>query len=322
MLKELNGQVFLCWTSWDNYWHSLFGEGNIVNCIARPKSCMVKSPTNSTKVSDNITNLYSKKRTPFSGAFVFYDEFDNIRVREMEEMLLSINLAKETATRKLDLRKEALKISLVKKSLTTVTARVGVVLDKSGSMRKLYKDGSVQDVLERLFPIALNFDDNGELDVWLFNDEFIRMKESVTLDNFYNYIDSKVMSGVIEKFWGQTKYAPVMRDVFNKYCIEDPSPLPTFVIFLTDGNNSDKNNTKQILKESSAHNIFWEFVGIGDEKFEFLQRLDSLSGRTIDNANFFDVKDIASLSDEYLYDKLLYEYPQWEAEAKRVGILR
>ncbi|SHK86462.1 vWA domain-containing protein [Desulforamulus aeronauticus] len=235
---------------------------------------------------------------------------------------MSISLVKETATRKLDLRKETLKISLVKKSLTSVTARVGVVLDKSGSMRKLYKDGSVQDVLEKLFPIALNFDDNGELDVWLFNDEFIRMKEPVTLDNFYNYIDAKVMSGVIEKFWGQTKYAPVMQDVFNKYCIEDPSPLPTFIIFLTDGNNSDKNNTKKILKESSAHNIFWEFVGIGDEKFEFLQRLDSLSGRTIDNANFFDVKDIASLSDEHLYDKLLYEYPQWEAEAKRVGILR
>lgn len=45
----------------------------------------------------------------------------------------SINLMKKTAG-----------IVLEKKKLTGVVARVGLVLDISGSMRTLYKDGTVQ----------------------------------------------------------------------------------------------------------------------------------------------------------------------------------
>ncbi|MEH7374633.1 VWA domain-containing protein, partial [Neobacillus drentensis] len=50
----------------------------------------------------------------------------------------SINLLKKTAG-----------IVLEKKKLTNVVARVGLVLDISGSMRNLYKNGSVQKVVER-----------------------------------------------------------------------------------------------------------------------------------------------------------------------------
>ncbi len=234
---------------------------------------------------------------------------------------MSINLEKESFLKKLDLRKDTLDLVLKKTSLISAISRVAVVIDKSGSMKRLYKSGYVQEVLERIFPLALKFDDNGELDIWLFNDEFLRL-QTVNKGNLYDYVNENIMKGIAAKFWGQTKYAPVMEDVFNKYIREEPSKVPSYVIFITDGNNSDKTLTKNILTKASEFNIFWQFVGIGDEEFEFLKRLDDLKGRTVDNANFFSANDLSFIKDADLYQMLLNEYPQWQIEAKKLGILK
>ena len=232
---------------------------------------------------------------------------------------MAINLSKDEAIRNLDLRKQSLNKVLLTKKVASVS-RVALVLDKSGSMRKLYKDGSVQKLLERLFPLALKFDDNGELDFWLFNDALIRMP-SVTTDNFYNYVDTEIMNGLAAKFWGQTLYSPVMEDVFNKYVKEEPSKIPSYVIFITDGNNSDKRKTKEVLSFASHHNIFWQYIGIGNEKFDFLKKLDDLNNRFIDNANFFEINNLDSISDPQLYELLLNEYPLWCEEAKTNNLI-
>lgn len=52
--------------------------------------------------------------------------------------------------------------------------------------------------------------------------------------------------------------------------------------------------------------------GNRNERFRFLERLGELSGRVIDNANFFQVNSIPAISDKELYDLLLQEYPKWE----------
>ena len=51
-------------------------------------------------------------------------------------------------------------------------ARVALAMDYSGSMCDLFDNGSVQKVITRLLPIALKFDDNGELESWLFSNYF------------------------------------------------------------------------------------------------------------------------------------------------------
>jgi hypothetical protein len=55
--------------------------------------------------------------------------------------------------------------------------------------------------------------------------------------------------------------------------------------------------------------------------FLFLEQLDSMHGRYIDNANFFSVEDLDQLTDEALYDLLLNEYPAWVFRAKSRGLL-
>lgn len=74
--------------------------------------------------------------------------------------------------------------------MTGVTARVGVVLDISGSMRDLYTRGIVQEVVERILAVACKFDDNGSLDVWVYDNEFSRLPRlrNGTLNNMYKDI--------------------------------------------------------------------------------------------------------------------------------------
>ena len=204
-------------------------------------------------------------------------------------------------------------ISLEKKSGLSFAdhrAKVAVVMDYSGSMSSLYRSGAVQEVLTRLMPLALRFDDNGELDVWLFHSHYHRV-ESMNLDNFESYVKEEILNKGYRM--GATSYAPVLEDVLRKYFVEDAatSNIPTFVVFITDGSNDDKRATNEIIKESSHKNIFIQFVGIGNERFEYLERLDDLTGRPVDNTGFIKVSDMARLSDEQLFDLLLDQYPDW-----------
>ena len=81
----------------------------------------------------------------------------------------------------MDLRKETVKTVCLNKDISGLKSRVGLVLDFSGSMRRMYQDGTVQALIERIIPIALEFDDNGELDLWIFENGFKRL-ETITKD--------------------------------------------------------------------------------------------------------------------------------------------
>lgn len=92
---------------------------------------------------------------------------------------------------------------------------------------------------------------------------------------------------------------------------DDGSSYPAFGIFITDGENDDAYATDRAIRNSSKLKIFYQFVGIGFENFRYLQKLDDLDGRDVDNTAFIKVSDFARLDDEQLYAKLLEQYPQW-----------
>ena len=219
-----------------------------------------------------------------------------------------LNLTKEESLNLLDLRKQEVnKLCLEKSVLSTTQSRVALVLDYSGSMSDLYKNGTVQSIIERALPLAMQFDDNGEMEVWIFDNGFHRLP-SITLDNFYGYIKENI----INKYrMGGTEYAPVMKDVAKKYIEEDPAKLPNYVMFITDGDNSDKDRATVEINAISKYPVFFQFIGIGNSSFSYLEKLDEMDGRFVDNANFFSVKNIAKIDDSDLYNKLLAEYPNW-----------
>lgn len=237
--------------------------------------------------------------------------------------MLNLDVSKEQSLINLDMRKEELNNVLIKLdmnksagfSMSNLTSRVALVLDYSGSMRSHYRSGAIQQLIERILPIAMRFDDDGELDFWIFDDGFHRLP-SINKSNFYGYIKREV----IDKYsrMGCTSYAPVMKDVYNKYICEDRKNIPSYVIYITDGANDDKRETTETITYLSQFPIFWQFVGIGNERFEYLQKLDDLKNRVIDNADFFPVSDISRMSDNELYSNLLNEYPSYLEEAVKI----
>lgn len=221
----------------------------------------------------------------------------------------AVSLTKnQELNKKISLRKEIFLDEVKKSNISADTARVVFVLDHSGSMRTMYKDGTVQDVLERIFPIAMCFDDNAEMEFYWF-DSIFKELEPVNYSTIDGYVNKVILSK--KDHFGGTCYAPIMNEILNRYAKKEPMNIPTFVIFITDGNNSDKAAAKAVLTEASRYNIFWKFVGIGDEKFDFLNRLDNLKGRYIDNANFINISNLSSISDNELYSQLLTEYNDW-----------
>lgn len=220
-------------------------------------------------------------------------------------------------------------------------ARVVLALDYSGSMSTLYYNGIVQKVVERLVPIAMAFDNDNAMEVHRFDDSNYKIPVDVTVDNFIGYIEKFVRSGTM----GGTNYFPVMEDIvkehnggtvsgrglfgsiknlFSKTVEVVKQDMPTYVIFITDGDCFDADKALEYIKEISGQAIFWQFVGIGYAYFRTLQNLDTVGGRVVDNANFFqiaDTNDLVSMSDDQLYKKLLTEYPQWLVDARSKGIL-
>lgn len=310
-----------------------------------------------------------------------------------------INLKKEQVLKEINLRKEVLNvISLKKKELVNLKARIVLAMDMSGSMDSEYNSGRVQNLIERILPLAMKFDDDGVLELVVFDDN-AKFLDGVSIDNIYNFVDEYVKPKCT---WGGTNYAPVINLISNKVLFDykpknnkpavskDTQPLeevlesptffkkhfptfskvfskrkeqikiitnnittaienlhnefdhdtrniydsyeeyksnkgqddiPLYVLFITDGSNFDRSSTDMAIIKSSHLPIFWQFVGIGNSSFEYLEELDTMKGRYIDNANFINLTDISNMSDSELYDMLLNEFPSWLTLAKDNCIL-
>lgn len=233
-------------------------------------------------------------------------------------MGLQLNLTKEESLIRLEKRtnevNNVLKLNFEKENLSPDTkARVAFVVDISGSMRHAYDQGYVQEVVERIFPIAVNFDDNAEMDAWVFENSFMRMPP-MNKENYYGYVKREILDGPCR--FGGTEYAPVLEDIAKYYLEENPEPSPVYVIFITDGDNFDKPKTTKIVTELSNYPIFLQFVGVGGAGFSYLEQLDDMEGRYVDNADFFEATYDDFTEENSLYQKLLQEYPSWLANEK------
>ena len=232
-------------------------------------------------------------------------------------------------------------VDLIKDTpVENVKARVVLAIDYSGSMASLYSNGTVQTVLERILPIAMTFDDNSSLEVYKFDHRSTPIDTGITPSNYEGFVNKYMHNGDM----GGTEYTPVMEDIvkrgpaaksggaygfikslFTKKTVEDKPVIPTYVIFLTDGDCSDKEETIRYIRQTSDQPVFWQFVGIGSSQFRTLEQLDTMQGRVIDNANFFTIrntKDLVDFTDRALMSKLLAEFPSWYKEAKEKEIIK
>lgn len=207
-------------------------------------------------------------------------------------------------------------VELKKRKLEDLVAKVGLVLDISGSMVPRFKNGTVQEIVNKTLPLAVQFDDDGELDFWYYGTT-ARQMESVNLGN-YTYAVPSDWKKLMLDLGGSNNEPVVMQMVLDTY---RDTKLPVYILFITDGGVSRAGEIKRIITEASHMPIFWQFVGVGGRNYGILEKLDTMSGRYVDNAGFFALDDFKKVSNEELYARLLEEFPKWFAEVKSKGMI-
>lgn len=205
---------------------------------------------------------------------------------------------------------------LKKKNLETTVARVGLVLDISGSMVPRFKNGTVQSIVNKTLPLAVQFDDDGELDFWFYGTTARKMN-SVNLKNYTTAVPEDWKHLMLD-LGGRNNEPIVMRMVVDEY---KDTKIPAYVLFITDGGVNQKREIQNIITEASHLPIFWQFVGVGGKNYGILEKLDTMSGRYVDNAGFFALDDFKKVSNEELYARLLEEFPSWLEKIREKGMI-
>ncbi|MFF2817749.1 VWA domain-containing protein [Kitasatospora cineracea] len=253
---------------------------------------------------------------------------------EEEERALPVDMRK-----RLSLRKQQVAVSLRKHGAQGLVARVVLVLDASGSMAGLYHRGVVADVVERMAAVAAQLDEDRTMQAWTFATWPARLPD-LRLSELPEWLGRHVRVGEISLF-GRRKVRPPLPDgrvdmkavgvnndeqkviaEVRAHVRENPTAEPTLVLFFSDGGVYRNSEIEQQLRAAVEEPVFWQFVGLGHGDYGVLERFDTLPGRRVDNVGFFAVDDISTLPDPELYDRLLSEFPQWVAAARRAGILR
>jgi len=247
----------------------------------------------------------------------------------------SVNLTKRIQLEKrmaaeapqlLNLTKTA-NISLEKVGLGTHKARFCAVFDISWSMEDLYDTGEVQAFAERALAMGCRFDDDGEMDIFLFGAKVHKVM-SMNIGNYKVHLRTVLKQVGME---GDTQYGLAVQAIRRFYfpennASEEPkktqAETPVYVVFQTDGDTARKDFTERQIRASSYEPIYWQFVGLGPgRRFDFLKRLDDLKNRLLDNTGFFEVAQVKGYSDDQFFDKMVGDYSKWVAQAKQKGLL-
>ncbi|WNI19607.1 VWA domain-containing protein [Actinacidiphila sp. ITFR-21] len=234
-------------------------------------------------------------------------------------MSISLDKVERTAPGLISLYKQAA-VSLDKHRLSGERATVYLVLDRSGSMRKFYRDGTVQHLAEQTLGLAAHFDDDGTVPLVFFSAGVDGVAE-VSLTDYSGRV------GELNEAYGhmgRTNYAAAMEAVIDHYR-RFGSSAPAFVVFQTDGGPSSKRAAVDVLCRASRLPVFWQLIGFGEDDFRFLRWLDERpvpAERVVDNAGFFAAgSNPRAIPDSPLYDLLTAEFPEWLAAARAQKIV-
>lgn len=246
----------------------------------------------------------------------------------------------------LDKATQSLKLSLEKKGvMTPPVLDVVFAVDVSYSFEDEHLSGQTSDLLQRLAPWGFAFDPDKKLDVFSFSngESHAHHVGEMTPANYEDYVTKNIVNRVpgwncgtdysyvldkIIKFsgWGVAPVAGAVKQpgflsrMFGgkpqaSETTSAPQKKRTVVFFATDGENSDVDRTRKVLKhaEDNGYEVYVMFLGISNESVDF--RAIRSYGDEFNNTGFVrisNLKQFVSQSDEDLNEMLLVpELLEW-----------
>lgn len=190
------------------------------------------------------------------------------------------------------------------------------IIDESYSMQGMFRNGTVQAVVERALAWTAGVDSDGMAPVGGFADGFKWHKE-VDLSNVMGIVDNERW-GV----WGGTDLTAGLQAAFD---VAKQADNPVYLFVVTDGAPNDQRTATRVVQMMSEYPIFIKFLLVGNDNYgrQYLESLDNMTeGRLFDNVDTQHIKDPSRISDDDFNKAMSEEVSSAIAEMRNIGLVR
>jgi hypothetical protein len=243
----------------------------------------------------------------------------------------AVSLEKIQATAGVDLanKTRAAAVSLRKRGVLGTRFAVISVIDRSGSMHGMYRDGTVQAITERALGWTLAVDDDGNVPVGLYGSSF-EWGCDVNMASYRGVVTREGWAA-----GGSTDLTGALRAARD---LARGATDPVYLFVVTDGAPDDERSATAEIVAMASEPIFVKFLLVGDSRpgREYAQMLDDLETergqrrcrswgippRLVDNVDTKHVPDPATLDDDEFAEVMTDEVDGWLAAAAAAGMIR